>query len=166
MLKNNLSKEASLSHEYLTDTFEYCPDTGIFTYRVYRGSRAVVGSRAGTLNSIGYRLIKIKEYLHLEHRLAWFYCFNEWPTGIIDHINKIRDDNRLDNLREVTEAENLQNMGISKRNSSGIKGVSLQSGKWCARIRINNKEIHLGRYHLKEDAAAAYNKYKEDNNLI
>lgn len=166
MIKNSLSKEAALTHEYLTDTFNYCPDTGIFTYKVTKGSRAVAGNRAGTLNNIGYRLIKIKEYLYLEHRLAWFYCFKEWPTGVLDHINRVRDDNRLDNLREVTESDNLHNMSTPKRNSSGIKGVSMQSGRWCARIMINRKEVHLGRYDTKEEAAEAYNRYKEENNIL
>ena len=160
MEKSNRFKEQALSYDTLIDRFNYCPDTGIFIYRKTVGSRGLVGTQAGTLNNMGYRCIKIKSFLYLEHRLAWFYCFNEWPIDLLDHINRIRDDNRLDNLREVSESDNLQNMGISKRNKSGFKGVSLQSGRWCARIMISGKEVHLGRFDTPEQAAHAYETFK------
>lgn len=165
MEKSNRDKESALTYEYLVDTFHYDSDTGVFTYKVTRGSRAVKGSRAGTFNNTGYRLIKIGKYLYLEHRLAWFYAFKEWPLDLLDHINRVRDDNRLDNLREVSESCNLQNMGLSKRNSSGTKGISMQSGKWCARIMVDYKEVHLGRFNNKDEAIEAYDSYKKAHNL-
>lgn len=161
MEKSNRTKEAAVSYADIIDKFNYCPDTGIFTYRRSTSSRALAEARAGTLNNIGYRCIKIGSYLYLEHRLAWFYCFKEWPRDLLDHINRIRDDNRLDNLREASDSTNLQNMGISKRNKSGYKGVSMQSGRWCARIMVNFKEVHLGRFDTAELASQAYETYKK-----
>ena len=101
-MKSSKEKEDALTYEYLTDTFNYDSDTGIFTYKVTKSSRAVQGNRAGTLNNIGYRVIKIGKYLYLEHRLAWFYAFKEWPEDLLDHINRIRDDNTTYNTYKVT----------------------------------------------------------------
>ncbi len=78
----------------------------------------------------------------------------------IDHINGDRLDNRKDNLRKCSMSENLMNRGKQKNNSSGYKGVSLDKSrnKWQAQIQKNGKNISLGRFYTREDAARAYDK--------
>lgn len=84
-----------------------------------------------------------------------------YATGIkpreVDHINHIRDDDRLRNLRSVTHQENHRNRAVNKNNKSGVVGVHQQKegGKWRAQIMIDGKQIMLGRFHKKEDAIKA-----------
>jgi hypothetical protein len=89
-----------------------------------------------------------------EHRLAWFYTHGRWPSGDLDHINRVRHDNRIDNLREATRSENCQNQPIRKSNRSGVTGVYHHkvSNKWAATINVNKKQMHLGVYDTLEEA--------------
>jgi len=89
----------------------------------------------------------------------------KWPKKYTDHINHIRDDNRLLNLREATDGENQKNSSQRKDNTSGITGVGIhkQSGKWQARIKLDSKLKHLGLFDDKFEAIcsrkSASNKY-------
>ena len=86
---------------------------------------------------------------------------NDTPDGLFtDHINSNKLDNRRQNLRSCTIAENSKNRKLSKNNSSSFKGVSFnkEKGKWIARIRVNNKNKFLGYYDSAEEAASIYDK--------
>ena len=86
----------------------------------------------------------------------------EWPPEDVDHINGVKDDNRWKNLRQVSTSVNMQNQKQAhKCNASGMLGVTLNHGKWRARIRINKKEIYLGNFCDKESAYEAYLKAKK-----
>jgi hypothetical protein len=150
----------TLSQNELKTLLNYNQDTGVFTCKIYRGGLAKVGDIAGKVESYGHRRIKVNGKLYLAHRLAWFYVYGVWPTNDLDHINRIRDDNRLANLREATQAENSQNVGIVKSNTSGIKGVSWNSQKslWRAYITKCYTQIHLGFFVSKDEAAKARKK--------
>jgi len=91
------------------------------------------------------------------HRLIWFMQTGEWPSGEIDHINGVRDDNRWNNLREVSSLENSRNMRPRKNNISGVVGVSWAShiGKWQARIKTSERYLHLGVFECIGAAACA-----------
>jgi hypothetical protein len=82
------------------------------------------------------------------HRVVWALRYGAWPNGQIDHINGVRDDNRIFNLRDVTASENQKNQGRSKRNTSGVSGVSWcsRSKKWRAYSADQYRITHLG-YH-------------------
>jgi len=153
----NRTKENLITHEYLLSKLEYIPETGWFIWKNSTG-RSKAGTRAGNKQANNYRQIRLDNRLYLEHRLAWFYCFQEWPTAIIDHINRDPSDNKLDNLREATQTENLGNMGISSHNTSGFKGVSYnkQRNKYEAYISINNKKKNLGLFNTAEEAFEVY----------
>lgn len=155
----NRDKEKLLDHNELLSLIKYDPDTGIFTWKVARGPRAA-GALAGNLQTNGYYQIRINKKLYLAHRLAWFYIFKEWPEGVVDHIDRNTTNNRLDNLRDVTQAKNTYNSTIPSHNSSGFKGVSFskQKGKYEAYISLNNKKKNLGLFNTAEEAYAAYTK--------
>ena len=91
------------------------------------------------------------------HRVAWALHFSQWPTGQIDHINGDRSDNRIENLRDVINAENAKNMSLSKSNSSGVCGVyrHSQTKKWTAQINVNGRAIGLGCFDLFSEAVIA-----------
>ncbi len=147
-----------LTAEALKNLLRYEPDTGSFIWIKRCGKRGVVGKVAGTVDFGGYVVVTICGKRHKAHRLAWLYVHGRWPTFAMDHINGIRTDNRLSNLREATCAENQQNRGKPRNNKSGMLGVSWSgaAGKWRASIRLGGKGFNLGSFDRQEDAHAAY----------
>lgn len=131
-----------------SDDLYYDPETGKF----YR--------EAGCQSSSGYRQIWFQDRQQMEHRVAWFLHYGEWPKGYVDHINGDKSDNRISNLREATASENLCNRGRQRNNTSGHKGVSWhrQNRKWKATISVSGRNRYLGSFDTKEEAAQAYNR--------
>jgi hypothetical protein len=152
-----MANDYLIQHEKLLSILVYEPTTGNFYWTIDRCNNAKRGARAGSVNSKGYRVINLEYHRYKEHRLAWFYMTGEWPIEI-DHINRIRSDNRWCNLRNATRIENARNMGTSKYNKSGFKGVrwNKQNRKWQAKAKVNGKQIYLGFFKSIEDAANAY----------
>lgn len=144
-----------LTQDLLKSLLNYDPDTGVFTWLVQRRGTAKAGTTAGSINGCGYIHIRVNIKMYPAHRLAWLYVYGVWPSKGLDHINRVRTDNRIANLREATDGENKQNCSLHRNNSSGIKGVGRNQGKWRARISVDDRQIYLGRYTTIEDAIAA-----------
>lgn len=145
-----------ISHEKLTSILHYEPTTGIFTWIENRG-RLLAGKEAGSVNKLGYRELTAHGTQYLAHRLAWFYMHKAWPTFVIDHINGIKDDNRIDNLRDVQNSENFHNTeSLSTNSATGVRGVSHHRGVFKAEIRVNNVRRYLGVFATLEDASKSY----------
>lgn len=150
-----------LTQERLKQLLSYDPDTGVLTRLVTTSPNAVAGQVAGSINKIsGYHELRVDSKLYYGHRLAWFYLYGEWPVSQLDHINRVRSDNRLSNLRLAENSENAQNMSFRVTNKSGRTGVCWHkgAGKWMAQIWCNNKKHHLGVF---EDVESAYEAYKD-----
>jgi len=141
----------------LKSVVRYEPETGIFRNQARRGHLAP-DAICGSPNGLGYIVVTIGRKHFLAHRLAWFYTYGTWPPEQIDHINLIRSDNRLENLRLASQRENQQNKPRYKNNTSGVKGVSWhrKNRNWRARIKVGEKYLHIGSFASKEEAAAAY----------
>ena len=153
-----------IKHDRLLELLGYNPDTGLFTWKVARKRLAKLGTEAGSTNGSGYRQISADGKIYLAHRLAWFYCFQEWPENNIDHINGIRTDNRLDNLQDVTQNKNIHkaNRTIS---SSGFRNVRKIYNKYQAHIKVKGKTVHLGMFDTGEQASERVEAYKKEHNL-
>lgn len=147
-----------ITQKRLKEMLAYDPATGAFTWRVSRGGYVRSGFTAGYPRPDGYICIGVDKSSYLAHRLAWFFVTRKWPRREIDHINCIRDDNRITNLREATFGENQQNVSTQTNNTSGYKGVTWDAarGKWMAQITVDSVHVYLGRFDILEDAAAAY----------
>lgn len=147
-----------LTQSRLKELLNYDPDTGVFAWLVKPSKRVNVGAIAGCLSIYGYRQIQIGGEQYFAHRLAWLYMTGDWPKHQLDHRNGLRDDNRWDNLREATNAENGQNLAIFSNNTSGFMGVSWdhKRQKWQASLMTNGHHKHLGRFDTPEAASAAY----------
>ena len=145
-----------LTKELLDERYVFDLETGVVTNRIKIAQRTKVGEEAGCLRSDGYRIIGINGWNCLTARLIWFYAHGSFPVNI-DHINHRRDDNRLVNLRDVTQAENCRNKSKRSNNTSGVTGVSWNKAarKWCARIQVNSKQIYLGSFNNIADAITA-----------
>ena len=132
-----------ITQEQLKKVIHYNPDTGIFTWISKVSYKINVGQKAGCVDGRNYVNIFIKKIKYRAHRLAWLYITGKWPDHI-DHINGIRNDNRLINLRNVDKYENSKNLCLDKRNKLGITGVYSIKGSYRARINSNNKSYSLG----------------------
>jgi hypothetical protein len=143
-----------ITQSRLKQLVSYDRDTGFFYARTSRGGLQA-GQQVGWLNGRGYNHIMLDGVAYRSCRLAWLYVHGSWPAGMIDHINGNRTDDRISNLRDCTNAENARNSKISKRNTSGVKGVAWHQGmgKWAASIRVDRKLLHLGYFVDIEDAA-------------
>lgn len=146
----------SVTQDQLKELLHYDPETGVFTNKVTRNPRAKQGAIAGSLNTLGYVVIQISMQKIHAHRLAWLYVYGCWPKNQIDHINRIRNDNRLCNLRDVTSSENIHNTSDNRKNTSGYRGVTWNRdrGKWQAQIMASKQYFHLGLYDSPEEAFA------------
>ncbi|UNY40262.1 HNH endonuclease [Paracoccus phage vB_PmaP_KLEP18-1] len=104
----------------------------------------------------GYRHGKINGKLVLAHRVAWVIHFGSAPDHI-DHVNGVRSDNRIANLRSVTPSENMRNKAVYRTNLSGHAGVRWSEGmeKWNASIRRDGRRLHLGFFDDLADAVSA-----------
>lgn len=149
-----------LNHDKLIEYLDYNPDTGIFTWLKNPGIKNLVGKEAGCVNSIGYVNMSIFGKKYSGHRLAWFYCFREWPVYNIDHIDKNRSNNRLDNLRDVPQSLNIRNTQ-TKLGQSGRRGVYKSGNKWKAASEHYGKYVYLGTYDTIEEAGNTFDTYTE-----
>ena len=137
------------------DDLKYCPDTGLFSWVKPKNGRTL-GGEVGTVNTTGYRLICVNRKRYLAHRLAWFMHYGKWPKGDLDHINGVKDDNRISNLREATKSQNQCN-----RKSKGYS-YQIGMGKYQARITFQKKTTYLGFFDTEGEASRAYENAKKD----
>jgi hypothetical protein len=146
----------NLTAEEVRRLFNYDPDTGIFTRLVNR-HRFKAGEVAGAKSDDGYINIKIRTKTYKAHRLAWLYVYGLFPSLQVDHINGIRSDNRISNLREVSHSGNTQNQKEAQRsNKSGFLGVSPNNRRWKATIAVHGEYKYLGTFDTPELAHQAY----------
>ena len=150
-----------LRYEEVARLFTYDRETGVLYWRRRNSNRVPKTLEAGTQrksNSGGYRQVNIKGKKYKVHRIIMMLCFGHIPENAeIDHINHVRNDNRLFNLRFVTGSENSKNKSVSSKNTSGVTGVCFSKAhrKYIAQIKVNRKTIHLGVFDTLEGAAAA-----------
>lgn len=137
-----------LTAEVLRELLDYNPETGVFFWRRSRGNGVKVGQLAGSMANNGYWQIAVQRRVYRAHRLAWLHYYGEWPSAI-DHINGVRVDNRIVNLRQADGNINEQNRVCA--------GAFRCRKKWQSRIRTNGgKREYLGTFDTREEAEAAY----------
>lgn len=147
----------SVTHAYVRELFDYCPNTGALTWKRAKGGRGKAGQQVGWLHSNGRREVGVDGKHYFAHRLIWVWMTGNWPNGEIDHKNHLPDDNRWENLRDVVKVENGRNLPLKKNNKSGVNGVFWSRGrrKWMAQITLEGKPRHVGCFATLEEAAAA-----------
>lgn len=140
----------------LKQMFRYEPDSGDIFW-IEKGKGKIKKQAAGTTELGGYKGIMIDGKRIRSHRIAWALFYGEWPEDQIDHINRIKSDNRIENLRKATNSQNGKNLPIKSNNTSGCPGVCFDkiNNKWRATIKVNYKTISLGRFVDFADAVTA-----------
>jgi hypothetical protein len=162
---------------FLQERIEYNPHTGLLYWKprtaehfvsgkvsaqtlANRFNGGFAGKEAFTSESDGYRVSSVAGKMLKAHRVAWAIHYGEWPSAMIDHINRDRSDNRIANLRDVTREGNNRNFPSAAGSSSQYLGV-YKSGRankpWAASIKPDHKTVGLGRFRTEREAALAYN---------
>lgn len=153
-------KAEKLRLNALRAILSYEADTGRFRWLTADGG-VNIGTVAGNVNSTGYLVVGINGRKFRQHRLAWFYHYGVWPVGTIDHRDGNKLNNKIDNLRDVSQAINMQNQRKpSSRNTSGYLGVywSKRCNGFMAAIGMGRKKKRRGPYST---AGRAYSSYIE-----
>ena len=146
-----------LTQERLKKILNYDPETGVFEWKTRTANCIHVGDVAGNNDKYGYWQIQVDGKCYFAHRLAWLYVYGVWPENHIDHIDGIKNNNRIVNLRDVTCLVNSQNQRNAHCiNRVGMLGVEKHGGKFRARIRINGELKLLGTYSTPEAAHEVY----------
>lgn len=146
-----------ISHDELLSRLDYDKESGIFTWKLSTARRRS-GEEAGGIFTCKkgkqYVVIGIKNKIYYAHRLAFLWVNGEFPPSHVDHIDSNGLNNRWNNLRLASRAENSKNVKIKKNNTSGVCGVyfNKQIKKWIAQIGIEGKVRSLGSFVNKEDA--------------
>lgn len=141
--------------DVLRAMFRYDPDTGAIYNLVSRTNRRA-GARAESIDAAGYLVVSIKGRLLKAHRVAWFLHYGTQATKFIDHIDGVKQNNRIANLRVVDHQLNMRNRRLSANNTSGFKGVSRRAPNcWRAYISVNRRRIYLGDHPSAKQAASA-----------
>ena len=168
--------------KFLRNILRYDPDTGKLFWLERTTDMFVDGMRSAehackawnsrhagkeaftSIGSHGYRVGGINGNNFRAHRVIWAIAYGQWPEQEIDHINGIKHDNRLENLRSVSHAENHKNQKRHSNNTSGVVGVYLikRSGKWRAEICVGGKSKSLGNFTDMADAIAARQKAEQE----
>ena len=157
--------------EFLRKILNYDPETGIFKWKartldvglqkskksLNKFNSIYAGMECGYLNSNGYLRVVIGGKDYRLHRVAWALYYNYIPN-VIDHINRIKVDNRIENLRDINHQLNNLNSNKRKGLTSKYKGVYKHklSGKWNCQCMVNGKKIHVGVFDTEYQAHEAY----------
>ncbi len=158
------------SQEYLLDCFEHIglfllwlerPIDHFMSYRSRQSFNARwAGTIAGCLDPKGYVKIGLDGQNYYAHRLIYKIHTGLEPS-IIDHDNRIKYDNRFNNLKSGTQAENLQNQNTYKNNSTGYPGICRYGLIWRVQVSLKRKRINLGRYNTLNEAIQAKKEWDE-----
>lgn len=151
--------KSTLTAARLRELLHYDPETGVFTRLTRSAWNVVRGSNAGTVTRQGYIQISVDGRSYLAHRLAILFVRGEFPECEVDHIDGVKSNNALLNIRCVDLFVNHQNIrSAHKDNKTGFLGVSFRKdvGKFSANIYSNSRNVPLGWFETPQEAHAAY----------
>lgn len=141
-----------MTHKECIHAFDYRAD-GKLIWKTPRSHKISVGDESGCLAKYGYLKTGYNGKTYLTHRVIWFWHHGEWPK-IIDHINGVKTDNRIENLKNVSLRENCSNKICHRKGK--LVGTQAAGKKFNAKIKHNGKTIYLGTYNSEKEAASVY----------
>lgn len=161
-----ISRTENASFEEISSLFEYDSESGLFFRKIGAGSYRKDWTQ-GTRQSNGYRFFIVNGKKYLAHRLAFLLTHGSYPSGVIDHVNGIRSDNRICNLRDVTQGDNTKNTHVRLEKKKKFSGCTYDSkrNKWRAEAKIKGKRYSLGRFTTEIEAHEAYVSFMKKHDI-
>ena len=157
MTRTASTKGARPTQDQVRAVLDYEPETGRLSWKISRPNGVKAGDRAGNVHHSGYRRVSTCGGRFSEHRLIWLHVHGEWPEHLVDHINGVKTDNRLANLRHVVKSVNCQNQKRAHRDSdTGYLGVHRRKNVFVAQITTGGVYQYLGRHATAEKASEVY----------
>lgn len=148
--------------ETIPELLSYDPETGILRWKAKPSRQVSIGDIAGYINQDGYVAIKIAGKGYCAHRIAWMLTYGEFPSGYLDHINGVRHDNRIINLRVACPSQNAANGPIRSNNTTGVKGlVQAKSGNWFGRVVWKRKTYVTRTCRSRDEACLELERLRE-----
>jgi len=150
----SIKRNNDLTQDYVKSLFDYNQITGDLIRKIKTSNNVKIGDIAGSLNKYnGYYCVKVGGKAYKKHRIICLWHHGYLPD-YIDHIDRDRSNNRIENLREVTNRENTQNCNIRKSSTSGVAGVHFDKFRnaWRACISIEGKRTYIGTFKTLEEA--------------
>lgn len=154
---------SELTQERLKEVLDYDPETGNLFWKVPISPRVRVGEKAGTPNSSNAMIISVDKRRYQCHRVIWLWMTGAWPEHEVDHKDTNPLNNRWENLRACTRAQNMHNTKVAKNNKLGVKGVRYRKGKY--QVRVHNKaygsydDLELAEFISQEARATLHGEF-------
>ena len=149
-----------LTQQTVKELLDYNQITGECNWKEKPNTKSpiCIGQKIRNQDKDGYYRVFIHGKSYKLHRIAWLYVYGSWPTGQIDHINGVKTDNRICNLRDVNQSLNMHNIHLPSAGKKSClpRGVYLEHGRYRARIKINNRVKNLGSFDTIIKAESAY----------
>jgi len=123
--------------------------------KVRTSSNTNIGEIVGCINNVGYSVVSVENKLYLVHRIIFLWHHGYLPENDVDHIDRNKSNNKIENLREISHRCNSRNTKIYSHNTSGITGVTANGDSWVAQIHIDKHNNYLGRFKNFDDAVLA-----------
>jgi hypothetical protein len=150
-----------LTQKELKEYLQYNPDTGEFIW-LKSPVKRMIGKIAGYINDSGYISIQLNNIQYRAHRLAFLYMKGSFPIDQVDHLDKIRSNNKWDNLVESSQAENQLNKHNNIDKRSGFTYIVGRSTTKTWTVRLPKKfttegksELYIGSFKNLEEAIEA-----------
>ena len=156
LFDSDFEKASVLTAEYLRYLIHYDPWTGVFRWRNSRARKIGPYCRVFVrYDRYGYRVIRFGGRRYRAARLAFFYMTGRWPSPTVDHINRVRDDDRWLNLREASWVDQARNRGRTISRDLPV-GVYKVGSRYRAMIGRGGVLVYLGRFSTIAEASLAY----------
>ncbi len=136
------------------ELFDYECSTGNLVRKVKTSNNTIVGSNVGWKNSEGYLNVRVDYVVYKVHQIIWLHVNGVWPSGVVDHINRNKTDNRIENLRDTTVHVNNINKGARKDSKTGVPNVTWRERdkKFYVACRRNGKQNYGGSFSTLSEA--------------
>jgi len=152
------------TQEEVQRLFSYSAIEGVLTRRTTVSSNAKIGDVVGWTNGDGYLCVRVNKTIYKVHQIVWLHVIGSWATGVIDHINRDKTDNRISNLRDTTVQVNNINKGVRKDSKTGVPNVTWRERdkRYYVACRRDGKQNYVGSFKTLELAEAMALKFVEE----